>query len=930
VKFKVTLSDKVLLSIGSLIVLALVAVLYISHEMVLSSFARLEGQEICTNVERAQKSIEGELENLASICGDWAAWDDTRDFMLGQAPDYNASNLTADCLANLNLNFMIFLDTSGKIFHITAIDIEEGVFAKASPSLIDYILSSKLLLGIEDPAENKSGLLVLQEEAILLAAQPISNSQSEGPISGTLIMGRYLDDNLINTISERTRLNISMAYNESPAKTADFVQADAELSKDKDVVIRILNQGNIAGYTNLHDIEGNKYITLKVNMPREIYNSGHQTVHYFMAVITLVVIIIMLILLLVIQKIILRPINRLTKNFTNIGSNNNASTKLYTERSDEIGSLARSFDMVMENLKKRMSELNTSEERLIAVNKLQELLIPLMPLEQKLKFVTDAVVRILDADFARIWVIKPGDRCDAGCTHAEVTDGPHVCRFRDKCLHLTASSGRYTHLDGKVHCRVPFGRYKIGLIAAGEQAKFLTNEAATDPRVHNHDWVEELGLVSFAGYRLTHIDGKPLGVLALFSNHPITREEDALLEGIAHSTSMVLHASQAESTIRESSEIYHALFEQANDAIFLMENEYFVDCNKRTLEMFGVTREQIINQVPIRFSPEFQADGRRSAEKAMEKIHAAYAGEPQFFEWTHTRLDDTPFDTEVSLGLIKIGGRPLLQAIVRNITDRKKAEEMLKKLNEDLELTIKRLNRSNKELQEFAYVAAHDLKSPLRGIGILTDWLSIDYGDKFDEQGKEKIKLLAGRAKRIDKLIDSIMKYSEIEYVWQDKQVVDLNQAVSEAIREINPPDNIEITIENKWPTIICNKKLIKQVFLNLLSNAVKYMDKPKGQIRVNCKEDDDFWTFSVSDNGPGIEQKYFEKIFRIFQMLSTRDENEAVGMGLPLAKKIVELYGGRIWILSEPGQGSTFFFTLPKQEMKVEQPPVMTQSITK
>ena len=126
----------------------------------------------------------------------------------------------------------------------------------------------------------------------------------------------------------------------------------------------------------------------------------------------------------------------------------------------------------------------------------------------------------------------------------------------------------------------------------------------------------------------------------------------------------------------------------------------------------------------------------------------------------------------------------------------------------------------------------------------------------------------------------------------------------------------LEITIENKLPIIMCEKTQIIQVFQNLLSNAIKYMDKPQGQIKVGCVEENGFWKFVVTDNGPGIEQKYFKRIFKIFQTLSPRDRDDSTGIGLSIVKKIVELNAGKVWVESEFGKGSTFFFTLPKQLM--------------
>jgi len=245
--------------------------------------------------------------------------------------------------------------------------------------------------------------------------------------------------------------------------------------------------------------------------------------------------------------------------------------------------------------------------------------------------------------------------------------------------------------------------------------------------------------------------------------------------------------------------------------------------------------------------------------------------------------------------------------------ERKKAEDVLEKLNKDLESTVRELRRTNKELQEFAYITAHDLKTPLRGIGTLTEWLSTDYADKFDEQGQKQVKLLAEKAKRADKLVDSILQYSSAGHFREEQEQVDLNTMLPEIIHEIDPPENIEITVENKLPVMTCGKTPIRQVFHNLLSNAVKHMDKEKGQIKVGCIEEEGFWKFSIADNGPGIDEKYFKKIFKIFQTLSPPDETDSTGIGLSIAQKIVKLNGGKIWVESNPGEGSTFFFTLPK-----------------
>jgi len=262
------------------------------------------------------------------------------------------------------------------------------------------------------------------------------------------------------------------------------------------------------------------------------------------------------------------------------------------------------------------------------------------------------------------------------------------------------------------------------------------------------------------------------------------------------------------------------------------------------------------------------------------------------------------------------------------VAERQKAENAQQNLNEELKETVESLTIANRELADFAHVAAHDLKAPLRAIGSLAGIILTDYEDRLDERGRQYLDMLVGRTERMSELISGIMTYSELGRV-AAQQPVNLNEVIREAIAEVTPPGNIEIVQENDFPTIICDRTRMIQVFQNLLSNAVKFMDKPKGLVRLNCVEDEDFWKFSVADNGCGIEEKYFEKIFRIFQTLVRRDESENTGIGLSVVKRIIEKYDGKIWIESEPEKGSTFFFTLPKQKMEVKNEKFRTNTIS-
>jgi len=379
---------------------------------------------------------------------------------------------------------------------------------------------------------------------------------------------------------------------------------------------------------------------------------------------------------------------------------------------------------------------------------------------------------------------------------------------------------------------------------------------------------------------------------------PFLEEERDLLDAVAERLGSIAERKKTADEIQ----LFRNLIKQSNDCIFVIEPKWgrFLDFNDRAYESLDYTRKELF-EMSIKDIDESIPDDSSWQEQIEELKHKVNI----IKEGLHRHKNGTTHLTETSLKLVSQGTEDYIIAVARDITERKQAEQRQTKLLDELE-------NVNRELKDFAYIVSHDLKAPLRGIKTLVDWITTDYADKLDDEGKEQMKLLISRVDRMHNLIDGILQYSRVGRVKEQKVVVNLNELVSEVIDMLSPPKNITITVENEMPTIKCERTRIMQVFQNLLSNAVKFMNKPQGKIKISYADENDFWKFGVSDNGPGIEEKYFEKIFQIFQTLTPRDEFESTGIGLTITKKIVELYGGRIWVESEVGNGSTFFFTLP------------------
>ena len=406
---------------------------------------------------------------------------------------------------------------------------------------------------------------------------------------------------------------------------------------------------------------------------------------------------------------------------------------------------------------------------------------------------------------------------------------------------------------------------------------------------------------------LTGLDDENIGLKAIKIG-----AEDYLTKGksleyvLARTIRYAIGRKQTEKALARNENLLRTIINATKEAMISIDDEGLVNLfNPAAEKMFGYQKAEMIGKPIDCLLPNGYMDEKGLCLQKYLKSDSPEASVSDIIELPFLRNNGEEFPIELSVSAGTLENKPFAIIVARDITERKQHEKKQAEL-------LRKVENTNKELNDFASIVSHDLKAPLRGIKTLANWILSDYADKFDNEGKQQMDLLLSRVERMYQLIDGVLKYSRAGRP-QGKQVpVNLDEFMSEMIAMVVPPPNITVTVENTLPTIICEEIHIMQLFQNLLSNAIKYMDKEEGLIKIDCIEEESFYKFSVSDNGPGIEEKHFEKIFKMFQALSVKEEFQGTGVGLTVTKKIVELYGGEIWVESKVGEGSTFFFTLP------------------
>jgi signal transduction histidine kinase/PAS domain-containing protein len=537
-------------------------------------------------------------------------------------------------------------------------------------------------------------------------------------------------------------------------------------------------------------------------------------------------------------------------------------------------------------------------------------------LRAALRRCADAIVRNLDAAVARIWTV------DASA----------------QTLHLIASAGIETQLDGD-QATLRFGNHKVGTIAE-DGVPYLTNDVPTDVHVGHTDWTEREKLVAFAGYPL-RIEDRIVGVMAMYSRRKLDHDTlnglsaiaDALALGIASKTADEARRS-AEAALRKHAgdlEVMHELGQQLS-AVLEQEAlaQKIVDATTRLAGAHagafayrstegGLQRAVSVgahNELARRLPIAPTLDSHRAIRIADVHDPTAAIAPPA----------DLPISSYLAVPVTGRNGRMIGALVFGHLRPGMFTDETERliagvaaiaaiamdnaRLFEEARGLITALEKSNRELDQFAYVASHDLKAPLRGIANLSQWIEDDLGDRLDDQARTHLGLLRGRVVRLENLIGGILAYSRAGRDNSEQATVDVAALVSEVWELLAPPPTAHLEIATPLPQLKTSRVQLQQIFMNLIGNAIKYNPDREIVISIAAQRSGRRWEFSVADNGIGIAPEFADKIWGLFQTLERRDKVESTGIGLSVVRKIVESHGGTAWVDSALGQGAKFSFT--------------------
>ncbi|HZD57766.1 MAG TPA: HD domain-containing phosphohydrolase [Anaerolineales bacterium] len=597
------------LAIVSVVVLGLILILYaISRSVLLDNFEKLEEQSTRRNVARVTDAIYADLSNMNNTAADWSAWDDTYAFVQGDLDSYIEDNMMDETFENLGLNLMLFIDTGGRTVFGKAFDLGSRQEISVPSDIYPLISKDSILLNLPNASSSRTGLVLLDEGPILVAARPIVTSAREGPIRGALILGRYLDALEVERLVGITHLDFSIGRMSNLEAPQELIQMVAASTQANPVLVQPVSRETVYGYALIEDVFGQPAVYLRVELPREIYQQGLHALAYFMSLLVAVGLVFGLLALLLLEKVVLSRVANLNASVHRQSLAGDLSERLVVTGDDELSNLGDEINRMLEALEKSELALRASERRN---------LIRAIP-DQLFVFTKEG--RCVD--------YKAGDE-DLSAS----TTGGYV--------------GKYIHEFG-------FSAHILEIALDGIEKALAQNTIQTFEYELIHD-------------EPSYFEAR---VVALNENEVLVISRDMTAR------------MRAQKALDKSERLYRALFELANDAIFLLNLEgIYIRGNRKTAHLLGYGKEESVGMgVKDIVAPYEYSDAQTRLDILLE------GGSLPLYERIFRRKDGTEVPVEINASLIRDqDGKPLyFQIIARDITERKHAEKELKEVNRSL------------------------------------------------------------------------------------------------------------------------------------------------------------------------------------------------------------------------------------------------------
>ncbi len=881
-----TLRRKTLMTVGMVFMGLLIILYFISQTILMRSFTQLEEQRTRQNVEQALNALSNDIITMKTVSSDWAAWDDTYAFIEDVNQNYIQTNLVTGTFTELRLNFMLFINSSGQMVYSKAFDLHSEKEMAVPRNLLSYLATSNLMVSHSDPQSIITGIVLLPENPMLIVSYPILTSEEKGPIRGTLIIGRYLDASEIERLAEQTRLSLTIHRYDYSSIPSEFQAVLPSLSEKTPVLVRPLDEQSIAGYALIRDVYNKPILLLRVDMPRDIYAQGQDTVAYFILSLLVVSVVLGVVMMLFLDKQVLFRLTQLSQGIGNIGVSGDLSVRLPETGEDELSNLGGTINVMVEILEQSSNMLKGKNELLDAQNK--DLW---NEITERKQIEHDLVERMKELQVFY------------GVTRIAEKPGITLDELSQEVVNILPASWQYP----EVTC----ARIAInGKEFETENYRDTEWKQSSDIKLHG----EKIGIVevSYLGKRPEIYEG------------PFLKEERRLIDAVAARLGRITESKRAEEALQESEERYRDLFENANDLIQSVTLDgRFGYVNKEWREMLGYSKEEVAS---LRLWDIIHPDCIPHCRELFQKVLSGEA--VNNIEAVFVAKDGKLITVEGNVNYRSEGGKVIsTRGIFRNVTERKQMERQLQERNEQLisqqqELIEKteEVERANRLKSEFLANMSHELRTPLNVIIGFSQLMADEVPGKINEEQRQCLSDVSDSSQHLLNLINGVLDLSRIESGKVELQLG--NVALTEVIASLTKTmmsilapreQSLDIEVEGGLPPVRADEGKLRQVLLNLVDNSSKFTPD-EGKLKIEAVRDGDLCRVSVIDNGIGINEEDQERIFEPFCRLDNplARKRGGTGLGLALVKQIVEQYGGQIWVESEQGKGSRFTFTVP------------------